>query len=184
MSRLPLLVALAAALLAFAAPASAAGPWDRLLAPAGKCEPQSDRAAPVADQELAMRCMINFARRAEGVKPLLGTAGRLMDSADRKAADVLRCDAFSHTACGRAFTFHMKATGYASGCYGAGENLAWGTGSYGTVRGIMSGWLNSDGHRANILNPRYRDHGVALRTGSISGRTGAAVWVHHIGYRC
>ena len=48
-----------------------------------------------------MRCMINFARRAAGVSPLLGTDSRLMTSAERKAADIVRCQQFSHTACGR-----------------------------------------------------------------------------------
>ena len=46
------------------------------------------------------------------------------------------------------------------------------------------GWLDSDGHRANLLNPRFRDHGVALRTGTLSGNAGAAVWVHQLGYHC
>ncbi len=107
-----------------------------------------------------------------------------MHAANRKAADILRCDAFSHTACGRPFTFHMRATGFASGCYGAGENIAWGSGRLGTVRSIMRSWLHSDGHRANVLDARFRKHGVALRTGSMSGHGGASVWVHQLGYRC
>jgi uncharacterized protein YkwD len=35
-----------------------------------------------------------------------------------------------------------------------GENLAWGTGSYGTPRGAVDAWMDSPGHRANILNRR------------------------------
>jgi uncharacterized protein YkwD len=127
--------------------------------------------------------MQRIARRTQGVPPL-ASARRLMVAADRKAADILRCDAFSHTACGRPFTFHMKSTGYAAGCYGAGENIAWGSGPLGTVRSIMRGWLHSDGHRANLLDARYRQHGIALRTGSMSGYVGASVWVHQLGYRC
>jgi uncharacterized protein YkwD len=129
-----------------------------------------------------MRCLVDFARTSEGLRPLKVRGTRLMAAADRKARDILRCGDFSHTACGRSFTFHMRA--YTTGCYGAGENIAWGSGSLGTVRSIMSGWLHSDGHRANLLNPRYRHHGVALRTGALRGHAGAAVWVHHLGYRC
>jgi uncharacterized protein YkwD len=185
MRRLVLLSTLSvAALLALAAPASADGPWDRLLAPQGSCGAQTDRGGSVRAQERAMRCLVNFARRAEGLAPLRKRGSRLSKAADRKAADILRCGEFSHTACGRPFTFHIKATSYAAGCYGAGENIAWGSGHLGTVRSIMSGWLNSDGHRANLLNARYRDHGVALRTGRLSGYDGAAVWVHQLGYRC
>lgn len=185
MSRLPFLaVPTLLAALAFAAPAAASGPWDRLLAPAGSCGAQTDRSASGGAQERAMRCMVNFARRAQGVKPLLDRSGRMMRSADRKAADILRCGAFSHTACGRPFTYQLRATGYAAGCYGAGENIAWGSGSLGTVRAIMRGWLGSDGHRQNLLDPRFRDHGVALRTGTLGGQAHAAVWVHQLGFRC
>jgi uncharacterized protein YkwD len=181
-ARLLAIAVAAVAALAAATPAQAA--YEHLLAPTTKCTPQTDRSASVADQELAMRCMINYARRAAGVSPLLGTDGRLMTSAERKAADILRCQQFSHTACGRPFTYHQQQVGYATGCYGAAENIAWGTGSYGTVRSIMSGWLNSTGHRNNVLDPRYTAHGVGLVTGTLSGYAGAAVWVHHLGYRC
>jgi uncharacterized protein YkwD len=172
------------AFLGLVAPAGAAGSWDRLLAPAGKCGAQTDRSATPRAQERAMRCMVNFARRADGHRALQVRSGRLMNAADRKAGDILRCGDFSHTACGRALTFHMRATAYATGCFGAGENIAWGSGRLGTVRAIMRGWLHSPGHRANLLNPRFRDHGVGLRTGTMSGVRGAAVWVHQLGYRC
>ena len=33
------------------------------------------------------------------------------------------------------------------------ENIAWGTGALGTVRAIMRAWLDSEGHRANLLIP-------------------------------
>lgn len=171
-------------LLAFAAPAGAAGSSDRLLAPEGTCGAQTKRGATPRAQERAMRCMINFARRAQGRRALRVRDGRLMHAADRKAADILRCGDFSHTACGRAFVFHMRATAYATGCYGAGENIAWGSGPLATVRATMRGWLRSDGHRANLLNGRFRDHGVAVRTGTMRGAARAAVWVHQLGYRC
>ena len=163
--------------LVLAAPAGAAG---RLLAPPDRCGAQTDRGATPRAQEHAMRCMVNFVRRAEGLSALRVRAGRLMRSADRKAADILRCGEFSHTACGRDFAFHMKV----SGCYGVGENIAWGSGSLGTVRAIMRSWLHSPSHRANLLEPRFREHGVALRTGRIGGERHAAVWVHHLGYWC
>ena len=131
-----------------------------------------------------MRCMVNFARRAAGVSPRLASRGRLMLSAERKAADILRCGEFSHTACGHAFTYRQQQVGYAKGCYGAGENIAWGSSSLGTVRSIMAGWLNSDGHRANLLDGQFEAHGVGLVTGTMSGQPRAAVWVHQLGYRC
>ena len=167
MCRVLLVAALAVAALVAApsAPASARGPWDRLLAPEGTCGAQTDRGASTRAQERAMRCMVNFARREQGLSGLDRTRA-LMRAADRKARDILRCDEFSHTACDHPFTFHMQAMGYAAGCYGAGENIAWGSGSLGTVRATLRGWLESDGHRENLLNARYADHGIGLRTGS------------------
>lgn len=33
------------------------------------------------------------------------------------------------------------------------ENIAWGNGGYGTPSALVTSWMNSPGHRANILNP-------------------------------
>ena len=46
-----------------------------------------------------------------------------------------------------------------------GENLAWGTGSYGTPRGAVEAWMDSPGHRANILKRSFRDMGVGIVLG-------------------
>ncbi len=48
----------------------------------------------------------------------------------------------------------VQACGYTSG---AGENIAYG---YPTPEAVMSAWLNSSGHRANIESPSYRVIGV------------------------
>ena len=42
---------------------------------------------------------------------------------------------------------------------GSGENIAWGQK---TPEQVMNGWMNSDGHRANILNKNYTTIGVGL----------------------
>jgi len=39
----------------------------------------------------------------------------------------------------------------------AGENIAYG---YATPQAVVNGWMNSSGHRANILNPNYTHIGV------------------------
>ena len=49
------------------------------------------------------------------------------------------------------------APGYSS--WSAGENLAWGAPSL-SASGTVSRWMASSGHRANILNPRWRNIGV------------------------
>jgi uncharacterized protein YkwD len=107
----------------------------------------------------------------------------LAQSSDRKTTDLINCG-FSHTACGRPMSFWFGRVGYTS-CrsWGIAENIAWGTGSLGTVRAVMSAWLHSDGHRHNILDAAYRDVGFGMRRGSVSGYSGASVWTGHFGYR-
>lgn len=46
---------------------------------------------------------------------------------------------------------------------GAGENIAWGQK---TPEAVMNAWMNSKGHRANILNPNFKKLGVGYRTDS------------------
>jgi uncharacterized protein YkwD len=47
-----------------------------------------------------------------------------------------------------------------------GENIAWGTGNLATPQEIVKAWMNSPGHRANILNRRFRDIGVGIVMGA------------------
>ncbi len=131
-----------------------------------------------------MRCMTNFARQRLGI-PKLDANRRLGRSAHHKALDIVRCDSFSHSACGRGFTYWMRREGYLSGgCWRAGENIAWGTGSLGTVRSIFEAWMHSPGHRENILDPSYDSLGVGLVVGPLDGYSPADVWVQHFGERC
>jgi uncharacterized protein YkwD len=154
-----------------------------LIAPAAVCPDQSSLTATVAAQEQTMLCMTNFARANAGLGEL-AEAAELDSSAREKAADVLRCDSFSHFACGREFTYWIRAAGYiGAGCWHAGENLAWGTGEYGSVRSIFRAWMNSPGHRANILGD-YNQIGIGLETGELEGHAGARVWAAHFGSRC
>jgi uncharacterized protein YkwD len=170
------------ALLAVSAAPASAGPYDYLLAPTTTCPYQTDTSKPAGNQVFVMYCMIGYARQRSGVPVLRSSV--LNESAARKAADIMFCQQFSHTACGRDFAFHIRAVGYPTNCWGAGENLALGSGSYGSVRSIMSGWLNSDGHRRNMLSTGFRDVGVGLRRGTYRGVPNVQVWVQHLGFRC
>ncbi|HET6998438.1 MAG TPA: CAP domain-containing protein [Solirubrobacterales bacterium] len=154
-----------------------------LIAPSANCPDQSSLTSPVAEQEQAMLCMTNFARANAGLGEL-AEAPELDQSAAGKAADVLRCDEFSHFACGREFTYWIRAAGYiGEGCWHAGENLAWGTGEYGSVRAIFRAWMNSPAHRQNILGD-YSQVGISLLSGNLEGNSGAQIWASHFGSHC
>ena len=133
------------AALACAALAPSAGAMDlgRLIAPESVCPNQDRLEAPAAVQEQAMRCMTDFARQRRGMAGL-ADAANLDRSAVDKARDIIRCDDFSHTACGRSFSYWMQRVGYIPArCWRVGENLAWGSGELGTVRAIFRGWIYS-----------------------------------------
>jgi uncharacterized protein YkwD len=161
---------------------SAAMAGGGLIAPVAEC-PQTSLNAAFSSQEQAMLCMTNFARQQSGENPLEDNAA-LERSAHDKSRDILRCDSFSHYACGREFTYWMRATGYLSTeCWRAGENLAWGADEYGTVRSIFRAWMRSPTHRNNILGD-YTEIGIDLRTGTLEGISGTHVWTEHFGSHC
>jgi uncharacterized protein YkwD len=56
-----------------------------------------------------------------------------------------------------------------------GENIAFGPA---TAAEVVSGWLGSPGHCANIMNPHFRDMGVAVAQGS---KRGHFYWVQELG---
>ncbi len=151
-----------------------------LIAPGPACPGQTDIEAPLPDQETTMRCMTNYARRASGLRPL-GFSAPLDKAANHKSADMIRCDEFSHEACGRPFTYWMRQSGYLKGnCWEAGENIAFGSGRLGSVRKVFVAWMNSPGHRENILG-EYEVVADGLRVGTLEGSVGAHVWTQEFG---
>ena len=75
---------------------------------------------------------------------------------------------FDHTSPdGDTFVDRILDAGYAKRNDGwtLGENLAWGTGDLSTPQGVMNAWMNSAGHKANILKKAYREVGIGIRLG-------------------
>ena len=159
--------------------------YDHYLAPPGTCTGVDDPAATTSEQLAGMRCLINYARARDGATQLAASA--LLSLAARiKAEDIVRCDDFSHTACGRPMTYPFLKAGYILPDHSwlVGENLSYGTQVLGSPRATMRRWLYSDGHRANILRPAWRDQGVWLiRPAWFQGLPGSSVWVSHFGWR-
>jgi len=177
----------ALALLALAAPAASApaapAPSGTLLAPLDACPGQTKLDAPAAAQERTMLCMANYARAQYGLPALVANVD-LEGSAREKSRDLIRCESFSHYACGREFAYWIRAAGYLSvPCWKAGENLAWGSGPLGGVRSIFRAWMRSPEHRENILGP-YTETGIDLVTGTLEGLAGARIWTEHFGTHC
>jgi uncharacterized protein YkwD len=82
---------------------------------------------------------------------------------------------FSHdTPGGGGFVDRIVSAGYVGprSSPSLGEDLAWGSGALGTARAIVRGWMNSPGHRANILNGRFREAGIGVAFGAPGGGLG------------
>lgn len=187
--RLATLGALIALVLCAASVPVGARPYDYLLAPPSACggHDQTDLTASQTVQARTMLCLHNWARKRSSGEPPLHLNHMLMKAALAKAKDIMRChpQALTHTPCGEPPFYRVQQSGYEStGCYGVGENIAFGTGSLGSVRSIMDAWLNSQPHRENILTSSFRDAGFAFVRGTFEGYRNATVRVAELGYRC
>jgi uncharacterized protein YkwD len=107
--------------------------------------------------------------RAEHGLPALRFDDRLQRAAVAHSREMLVNDVFQHGA------FSNRLQRYNVQSRIAGENLAWGTGSMGTARAIVSAWLASPEHRANLLRTSFSRVGVGDLTGNFQGHTGAHV---------
>ena len=107
--------------------------------------------------------LVNLARADAGCRALRPDA-RLAAAARLHSEDMARRGYFSHTSLdGRTPWDRMRAQGYSDG---AGENIAAG---YGTPAAVMRAWLDSPGHRANILDCSSVALGVGIGTGGPYG---------------
>ena len=170
---------------AAASGASAATGAASLLATKQACPAGVRRDAPLDVQVRAMACLVAFARARAGVRPLRPSAKLDRVAALKIDAD-LACHDFSHTPCGSDFLTWFVAAGYERGSsrYAVGENLAWGRGGDATPEKIMRMWLDSPEHRRNLLSPRWRQFGLAVRLKvEFLGDPGVAVWANEFGSR-
>jgi uncharacterized protein YkwD len=167
---LALAVALLASLLA-AAPARAAS-----------CPGADATGGPANERAAAVFCLTARARHRAHRVALRG-ADALRRSAALKVDSIESCGTFSHTPCGTRMTAPMRRTGYARGCFAIGENLAWVDVGM-TPRQVVKAWLRSPAHRANLLDARFRDTGVASRVVTLADAGRVELWVQHFGARC
>lgn len=104
--------------------------------------------------------LVNQQRAKAGLKPL-ALNSKLSALAMQKAADMYQNHYFSHTSPTYGSPFDMMQREGITFTYG-GENIAEGQT---TPQQVMNDWMNSSGHRANILNAHYDTIGVAYDHG-------------------
>jgi uncharacterized protein YkwD len=110
-------------------------------------------------------CLINRERVAHGERPLRPNA-RLRRAAKAHTQSMAFGDYFEHVGPGGQTPLaRLRSVGYISSSrvgYAVGENIAWGTRYLATPRAIVAAWMASPGHRANILDPRFRETGIGV----------------------
>lgn len=126
---------------------------DAFNPPAG-CDAATD-----ADVEAAILKYINDERARYGLSPLV-MQYQLAAAADVHTLDMACSNFFSHTGSNGSSPFdRIKSQGYAYAY--AGENLFAGGGVYNDAGQAVSAWMNSAGHRENILNANFTEAGVS-----------------------
>jgi uncharacterized protein YkwD len=136
------------------------------------------RTASAAGEVATMAQLINQARRSAGL-PALHTERLLGRAAGLKVGRIAACGQFTHTPCGAPFTAAFKAAGWNRGTMG--ENIAFGSASLGSPQAILQSWLQSPGHRANLMSRSFRYQGLAVRTVALPGIGAVRVWVNTFG---
>jgi uncharacterized protein YkwD len=125
--------------------------------------------APEADNVTVIRsavlCLVNRERAQHGENPLR-LSDRLEEAAEGHCSELIADDYFAHISpSGETPVDRIRATGYIPGAsvgYVIGENLAWGTYGLATPQAIVSAWIASPGHLANILEAKYTETGIGI----------------------
>ena len=123
----------------------------------------------------ATLCLLNRERRAHGLRALRSNS-KLARAARGHARDMVAQHYFSHDSrSGASFSTRIKRTGWtrARRSYTMGENIGWGGGSLSTPRAMVQAWMNSAGHRDNILARSFKQIGIGIADGAPTGGNGA-----------
>ena len=115
--------------------------------------PQIDASVLAFESEVIR--LVNEQRVQNGLKPLTAN-WELSRVARYKSQDMVDNRYFSHTSPTYGTPFQMMRS-FGLNFRTAGENIAYGQR---TPQAVVNGWMNSSGHRANILNASYTQIGV------------------------
>jgi uncharacterized protein YkwD len=119
----------------------------------------------------AIMCQLNEERADHGL-PVLERSKKLQRAAQKHSARMSGGDCFAHECPGEAdLVSRLGNVKYLLSDllhWICAENIAWGMKNAGTPNAIMDAWMNSAGHRANILNRDLEQVGIGFAKGSPS----------------
>jgi uncharacterized protein YkwD len=135
-----------------------------------RCEDAGAMPGQVSQDRLrdATLCLLNVERGSRGLARLRAEPA-LDRAASGYARQMVRGRFFDHTSpSGSTMLSRIRSTRYLHdvSSWSLGENLAWGTGPLATPRAIVRAWMHSPDHRANLLDPHFRDVGIGVADGA------------------
>jgi uncharacterized protein YkwD len=136
--------------------------------------PSAGQAAKVsyqADSEQQVLMLLNQIRQRHALGSLV-LSTPLRSAARAHSADMLQNGYFDHDSPGE--RWDTRIARYVRSVV-IGENIAWGTGSYGSPEGLVDQWMRSPPHRRVILTAGLHRVGLGIATGTFGGTPGAVV---------
>lgn len=119
-----------------------------------------------ATAEATTLCLLNNERAAAGLAPLREGPAELRAPAVAYARDMVERRFFAHET-PDGIKLLQRLASYAIGTFWTvGENLAWGEHTLGTPEAIVRAWMNSPGHKRNILDGTFKEVGIGIVLGA------------------
>ncbi|PWK50347.1 CAP domain-containing protein [Actinoplanes xinjiangensis] len=132
----------------------------------------AEAATPVTTLQAGIAELTNAQRKSHGCGAVTVNAN-ITRAARAHSVWMAKTGTFSHAGSGGStFSARVKAAGYQRP---GGENIAWG---YRSADAVVQAWMKSPGHRANILNCKFKTVGV----GAAYAANGAAYFTQDFGF--
>jgi uncharacterized protein YkwD len=159
--------------------------WAPATAQADDCAgadvvPAADNIAVVGQATL---CLLNQRRAAQGVGALVENA-TLSGASTGYSQRMVAQSFFAHESPdGGTLVGRLTGAGYLGGddAWVVGENIGWGQGALATARSMVGAWMDSPGHRANLLSGDYTEIGLGLALGTPVDQTWGATYTTDFG---
>ena len=142
--------------------------------------PAADNVAVVGQATL---CLLNQQRAAHGVGALAENATLTTASAGYSQRMVAQGFFDHESPDGGTLVERLTGAGYLADddAWVVGENIGWGQGTLATPRSMVDAWMNSPGHRENLLSGDYTQVGLGLALGTPADQTWGATYTTDFG---
>ena len=115
-----------------------------------------DKGFVLSEEEKGVLDRTNAERRAAGLAEFVANE-KLFQAARGHSMNMARHGQMNHNLDGKGLSERIRDAGYAF--RGAGENIAW---NQRNPADVVRTWMNSSGHRANILSGNYTEIGIGV----------------------